>query len=174
MPRVHKVKRIKGGVKEYICVKCRKPIEPGQEYYHWTKYKQSVRQQHVTCGYPKRSQLSDSKMGPVWDEIDGFNPSELEQVDDIKSALQSIAGVATDVAAEYNESADGIEQQFSNSPTGDACREVADALESWAADLENWEPSADTEEGTKTFEDWLEEVREEAQDIVSEAPEYNG
>jgi hypothetical protein len=176
VPKVHRVKRTRGGKKEYRCVKCGKPIEPGQEYYHWTKYKQPVRQQHVSCGYPKRSQLSNSKMGPVWDAVDDAI-AELQKgqtLEDFKSTLESVAQTAHDVASEYEESADNIEQQFSSSATADACRNAAEQLESWAEDLENWEPSVDTDEGTKPVDEWLDQVREEAIEKLGEQPEYEG
>jgi len=174
VPKVHKVRKSSAG-KEYICVKCRKPIVAGQEYFHWTKYRSATQQQHVDCGYPRRSQLSNSKMGPLWDEVDAFTPDGHESADDLQSALADIANVANDVAAEYSEAADNIESASgSGALTSEACRTVAEELESWASDLENWEPTADTEEGAKPVDDWLQEVREEASELVGNCPEYQG
>lgn len=171
MPKVHKVKRTRGGKKKYICVKCREEIVAGEEYYHWTKYRSPIRQQHVKCGFPKRSQLSNSKMGPVWDAVDDAS-SELQKctsVEDLKAALESVAQTAHDVASEYEESADNIEQQFSSSATADACRQAAEQLEDWAESLESWDPSIDVID-----DETLDQARSEAEDKLGEQPEYEG
>jgi hypothetical protein len=67
-----------------------------------------------------------------------------QAVGDMQGGLEEAASEAEEVASEYNESADNIEQTFSSSPTADECRERAESLESWAGTLQSVSIEADS------------------------------
>lgn len=187
MPRVFLKTRNRGGEKTYKCDKCGKTIEPGQEYLTW-KFNRGARYlRHATCGYPRRSELSNSKMVGVWDAVDAFDVSGATSADDIKSDLESVAQAAREVAQEYADSADNIEASWpAGNPTSEACRATSDELEAWADELESWEPDSESpdvddfeggeasDEYAEAYDSWLQECRDSAQDKVNEAPEYQG
>lgn len=62
-----------------------------------------------------------------------------QAVEDLKGSLEEQASEAEDIASEYNESADNIEQTFSSSSTADECREKAETLEGWSGTLQGVE-----------------------------------
>ena len=169
--KVHTVTRTKGGSKQYLCTACHEPILPGQKYHHWTPYRSTTRQRHVSCGYPRPTELSNSKIAVVDEAVQDLDLSG--NVEDMKAALEGLASTAEEVASEYNDSADGIESHFpSGNPTSEACRNVAEALESWAQELQSWDP--DDREEDDDEDDYLDACRESAQELVGNKPEYEG
>lgn len=179
MPRAFLKTKNRGGHKTYKCSVCKEEIAPGDQYYTWKFNRGSRYFQHATHGHPRRSQLTQSKMGEVWDAVDAFDVSQAEQPEPIFEALQAVADVAESVASEYNDAADSIESSFpSGNPTSEACRATAEALESWASDLTSWQPDYDSwreaKEAFDTKEDWIEDLRQQAQDVVDDQPEYQG
>ena len=170
-----KTKAPKG--REYICEKCGKVIEPGTQYYSWKFNFGATHMQHAEHGPPRASQLTNSKMGEVYDAVSDFDVSSCESPEDMKAALQSVADAARSVAEQYGESADNIEASWpSGNPTSEACRNTQQELESWADSLESWEPDHDSwdKEQHDTEEDWLEECRESASGVLDDQPEYQG
>jgi len=174
MPRPFLKKKNRGGHHVYTCTVCGEPIKAGEQYWTW-KFNHGARYfQHAEHGRPKPSQLTNSKMGELYDAVEAFDPSSCESVDDIKSALADVAEAARSVGEQYGEAADGIESAWpSGNPTSEACRSTADELDSYASSLESWEP--DTDEGdADDKEEWLEECRSAASDLVNDHPEYQG
>lgn len=175
MPRAFLKTKIRAG-REYKCEKCGKVIEPGTKYYTW---KFNFGAQHIQCtdhGAPRPSQLTNSKMGEVWDAQADFDLGDATCADDIEASLASVAEAARSVSEQYGEAADNIESSFpSGNPTSEACRTASDDLESWADELERWQPEDDDEpEDEDEKEEWLEAMRGSAQDLVDNAPEYQG
>lgn len=185
MPKVITIKRKAAGHRVYICQVCGEPVQPGEVYHTW-KFNRGARYwQHKKCGFPKRSMLTNSKMGTVYDAVDSFDVSAVESTDEIKELLAQVAEAARSVAEEYGESADTIEDSWpSGTPVSEACRATSEELHSYADTLENWEPSqekpemdeadGDEQEYNETVEDWLQHMRDEASDLVVEHPEYQG
>lgn len=195
MPKVEKKRKNRGGGKTVgncTAMPCKlaeerggdRSIHPGDEYYTWVFYRGPRYFRHVPCGYPRRGQLTNSKMGAVYDAVDDadFGAST---VDEIKDILSGIAETANEVASEYSDSASNIESSFPGSPTAEACQTVADELESWASDLESWESSTDEpdeddlinldeEERLLAWDEYAEAVREEARGLLEDHPEYEG
>lgn len=114
-------------------------------------------------------------------------------VTEIKDAVQSVADAAREIGGEYGESADNIESGFGHETyQSSELREKADALEAWADELEQWDPSqdepdlsefemddeiddADDQEAydaavDEAVDGWLDEVKSEASDVISEIP----
>lgn len=177
MPKAFLKTKNRGGTKVYTCSRCGEAIAPGEDYYTW-KFNHGGRYfQHAHHGYPLRSQLTNSKMGPVWDAVDTFDVSGATSVDDIRSDLEAVAGAAREVADEYNSSADSIEGSWpSGNPTSQACRDTADALEAFADEIEAWTPDYDEwdKEQFDSEDDWLEDCRNSASELMNDCPEYQG
>jgi hypothetical protein len=179
VPRVFRKTKNRGGHHVYQCeaqpclaegLGGTRDIIAGQDYLTWKFNRGGRHFRHAACGHPRRSELTNSKMGAVYDAVDDFDPTTCETLEDLQAALQDVATAANDVAAEYGEAADGIESSWpSGNPTSEACRATADELESWANNLESWEPTAD-----ESDDDYLDAIREEAQELVNESPEYQG
>lgn len=179
-------------------------IRVGDRYYTWARKNRGVFYQHVECGYPKRSQLSDRKTVVIEDAIDDANkaigdwvpelahaePTYTDGYEDVRSALESVAEVARDVGQEYQDGFENMPEGFQQGGTGQAMEEVAQELDSWADELESWSPSSedpdmpDREEDEdedeyrercqQALDDWAEEVRSDAEDAMSGMPEYQG
>lgn len=111
-------------------------IKKGTTYYWW-KFRHGGKRYSATR--PRASQLTQSdKLSRVYAADEALQDAigAASSPEDLVSALNDAAEVAREVAEEYTESADNIEQSFSSSPTADDCREKAGELEGWADELE--------------------------------------
>lgn len=196
MPRVHQKVKSKRG-KDYTCRVCSKIIEPGQPYYVFEKRYGGPNRRHVSCGYPRPSELSGRKTALIDDAILDFNPDACESVEDLQAELQAVAEVAREVGQEYEASADNMPESLQYGYQAEAMREVAQELESWADNLEDFEPDEeepdedaisgltgvdwdDPESVSEALEeakrDWLDQVRDQARSKLEDepVPEYQG
>lgn len=173
MPRVHRLT----AAKDYPDI----GVAKGGTYFKWKK-RHGPTQRSAT--YPRPSQLSNAKYAVIEDEIESARRT-IEGTDDaeeMKSALQSVADVAREVASEYEESHSNMESAF---PSGcpkmeeleekrDACESFADSCESHDIDTgeleahDDSEPPAD-EERAKEHDAWAERRLELVQDLRDEA-----
>lgn len=203
MPRAFLKTKNRGGHHTYTCTRCGEPIEAGQTYYTWKFNRGGRFYQHGEHGYPKPSQLSNSKIAVLLDAVQEADLGSCETVEDMKAVLADVANSAREVAQEYADSADNIESSWpSGNPTSEACRETSENLEGYAEDLESWDPGDDFDEGAaieqartewdddnpdamgdaegidalveQYREEWVDEKREEAQSLMDEHPEYSG
>jgi len=176
MARVTQHRKTKGGKKTFICVGCHGEILPGERYSAWTLYRQPTRYRHLRCGPPTATQLSNSKMAQVEEAASAIDLGSCASPGEMSAELQGVADTARQVAEEYGESADSIEQSFPGSPTAEACRTAQEELDSWADDLEGWEPEDDefNSENHADEEDWLEAECQSAQETLDNRPEYQG
>lgn len=189
--------------REYRCSGCKQEssvIAPGEEYYEWHPRNGPPGRRHVKCGYPRRSMLSGSKLGTLWDaqddaneQIDAWAP-EIDSPDysDVKSALESVAEAARDVGQEYADGIQNMPDALQYSPTAEAMQQCADDCEAYADALDGWSPDEeepDLPEGlpdddgfdenesdrTKAFEEWVEAVKDSARAALEDdSPEYQG
>jgi len=112
-------------------------------------------------------------MAVIDEAVAKFDISGAESIEDIKSALEDLAGEARSVAEEYAESASNIEQAFpSGNATSEACQTASAALDSWADDLEGWEPGDKLDEMTE--EEFVEQERYAANELLADQPSYEG
>lgn len=190
MPRVtqHTARKSKY---ERLCQTCRKPMEPGQRYYYWSRRFGSYGQeyyQHVECGYPRPTQLSSRKTAVVDEavqvaqgELSSWSP-ELPELDpgettfevdfsDLSAALESVADEAEGVGEEYESSADNMPESLQYGEQAEAMRDVAERLREWAEGLRSWEPTDDTLELPErdAYEDeegWLADVEAAFENLV--------
>lgn len=191
MPRVHTAtKSPRATKKPYVCTGCREEIVAGQKYYTWSRRFQGPRYRHVSCGFPRPTELSDRKTAQVeeaigdaetalqgvsWtlDETDepGGTVDLGDVVSQISDILSEVGGIAEDVGSEYESSADNMPESLQYGYQAEAMREVAGELSDWADNLNSWSPSA--EESIELDELGDDGDREtwasEAQDKIDEA-----
>lgn len=197
MPRVYTKTKSDRGFKVYVCSGCNKPVEPGQQYYTWSRRfggrgKGVDYYRHVSCGYPRPTQLSSAKTAVVEEavqdvqkEMGEFHGGMNELVGGIAGMLSSVAETAREVAEEYRDGVNNMPDSLQYSPTADAMNSTADELESWADNLDSWEydqaefewdPDPEDEDADRESaeDEWRESVRSSADDILSEMPYYQG
>jgi len=182
-----------------VCNSCSQEIARGDEYYTWEKRYGGPQYRHVSCGYPRQSDLSSAKtaqlhdaISDAQDQIASWDPdAESPDTSDLESFLSDVASTARDVAQEYRDSYDNLPENFQMGATGEALETVADELESWADEVES--PSFSEDEPTydedpteseeqiakarqETLESWTENVRQEALDHLEsqDVPEHQG
>jgi hypothetical protein len=149
MPRVSE--RTAGKTKDdrvRHCERCSDGIKSGERVYTWSFFRQPARWQHTTHGYPKQSQLTQSKMTTVYEAVEDADLSGAETTEDLQAVLQTVAESVREVAEEYERSAEAMGE------AGSEMQERAGELESWADELESWEPS----------EEWDPDATEEDED----------
>lgn len=197
MPRVTTHKKVRGQ-KVYRCQRCGQPVEPGQQYYYWSRRVAPNNYQHVDCGYPRASQLSGRKTAVVLDaaqdaenavgawepEVPTVDPdtTELElDVSDLEGYLEDVAQSAEDVADEYEESVSNMPDSLQYSPSAEASNDVAERLRDWADSLRStdFDTTVTAEESSvESWEEaWAEAVqaaRDAATENLGDVPEYEG
>src|SRR5262252_6121080 len=110
MPRVYTVNKARASKRTRICRVCGHEIQPGETYrYFEPRYGPPV--MYCAEHHPRRSHMTSSKLGVLYDAQDDFAPSEYESLEDLRSGLESIAETAREVASEYEDS-------ISNMPEG--------------------------------------------------------
>jgi hypothetical protein len=158
---------------------------------------------HVECGRPKPTQLSSRKTAVIDEAIGDANwPTPTFDANDsglaenflaeVKSVVEEIGSVIRDVGQEYQDSFDNMPEGLNQGDTGQALEAVAQEMEDKADELESWDPSSEEpdwpdtpdesdesddaidDERQQAFETWADDVLQEAQDAVSEYPEYQG
>jgi hypothetical protein len=160
------------------CLRCNKKIEVGQGY-RWLALRIAngsiTRRLHVTCGSFKRSEttLSD-KLGRVWDAQDDLGTAisqwgDEDDIEDLRSALETAAETAQEVGDEYEESLGNMPDGLQQGDTGQQIQEKADQCHEWngeltdaAGNLEEFEQADDGTESSR--EDWATEQRQTAQE----------
>lgn len=172
-----RVTYVKKSQKSWMCEKCGKAIEVGQSYKHvsprsgpWEHGRKRIR--CADCPTWKPSELTFSKMAGVYaaqEDFQGFIAgwSPEDGVVDIESALEEFASNVEQVADEYQESADNIEEGF-RYPTGQSEElvEKADSLRNWAEEVRS--AYQDIDEDAKG--DDLQSSVEDAIGITDECP----
>ena len=181
--RVHtKTKSNRGA--EYHCARCRKVILPTTKYHEWSFRYGGTYRQHEECGYPKPSQLTQSKLSEVYAAQESFSVEGMDEPDDIASEMNEVAEAARSVAEEYREAVSAMNMEGS----GNESEERADALESYADEIENVagdiegetfeveeaeegvekvEGAEPKDEQGRTREEWLQELRDNATEAVN-------
>lgn len=133
MPRVYtKVKSTRGAPR--TCGKCGKRIEPKQRYYEWGFRYGGTYRRHVDCGYPKMSELTQSKMSTVLASIEDAEEQlpSASTFDEIAELAEAVAESAREVAEEYREAVRAMNMEGA----GTENEERADQLDSYADELD--------------------------------------
>lgn len=169
MPRVYD-KRANVGAKKKTCGKCNKEIKPGDRYYTWSFRYGGTYLRHVSCGHPRQSELTQSKLSGVYaaqedgqaaiDEWDG------EEASDIAQALNDAAEAAREVATEYEDGIQNMPDSLQQGSVAEEMQEKADAINAWADELES--AASDVEGEDKPEEPDLGGIRKQSKEAKSD------
>lgn len=170
MPKVIETKKIARG-KDVTCEKCHTKIEVGEMYYKWEFRYGGAHSQHVKCGRPRPSQLTQSKMSGAYAALesaeDQLNAAGLDEPGDIASILNSCAEEIGNVADEYQEGIDNMPEGLQQGATAQESEEKINNLNDFKDNLES--VASDIEGETFEFdEDEPEEPAEEETEIEIE------
>lgn len=170
MPRVTTQKKSNRG-QQIDCEKCRKPIWPGEEYYQWAFFRGRAHNQHVECGRPTRSQLTQSKLATVYDAQDSAQDeiAKLESPDEIAEQVRAVAESAREVAEEYRDAVEAMNMTGSGNESeerADQLEEYADQLEATADEIEG----ETNEDGDEPKDEFLERLRDDATSAIEDCP----
>ena len=180
------------------CRVCGTPINAGDSY-KWAKPR--YRGKVVVCSEHQItiSMTSSSKMVAIWEAQEdlGKEIADAGDVENIASALESLAETAREVGEEYQDSAASPREYFPDSSVADENEERAQNLDVWAdeldttansirgdsSDIEDLQVSIDNlEEDGENYEKEkdeleteleikLDEARSQADDALNECPE---
>ena len=174
MARIYHIKRAR---KTWKCESCGKEIEPGQPYKHvsprpgpWAHGRKRTR--CAECPTWKQSELTFSKMAGVYAAEEDFavvmaSWAPEDGLEEIETALEGFAAQVEEVADEYEESANNIEDGCGHSTyQSEELLEKADGLRDWANDVRSAYGDID---GEKIGQDLYDEV-ESMVSITGECP----
>jgi len=136
------------------CNKCGQDILPGQDRYEWSFRFGGTYRRHVTCGFPRPSELTQSKMAQVYaatEAVEDLVHAEGDlALDDLVQALETAAEEIEQVVSEYNEAAENFGGQGENADRAmeldsyaDTIRNAADSLDEDTATLEDMQAAVD-------------------------------
>ena len=167
MPKVYTytTKARRDGKPPLKCGVCREDILPGQKRYEYEFRYGGKRVRHVTCGYPKRSELTQSKMSSVYATIEGIEGSWGDSTQEIAMNLQAIIDTVEEVKTEYEEAAENFGNAGPSQEMADELDMFQSTLESALSEVENMEREEDED-----VDDFLQRVIEVAQGAVDECP----
>lgn len=173
MPRVHTTKSARLSAKDRSCVRCGVSIKPGETFHQWSFRYSGTRYQHGRCGYPRPSQLTQSKMVTVLLAQESAQDSMAELkaetgvAESIQGLLNDVGNAAREVGEEYREAAESM------GGAGGQNEERADGLDSYADEMESWEPETEEPAEGSSEEDWdeyLEAIVDEANQAMGIMP----
>lgn len=183
--RVKPTGQRKGGKPPFRCRKCGNAIEPGQDRYEWSFRYGGTYRQHVSCGAPRASELTQSAgkqtlyaaQEAVEDALGGADPETIEEFeswrDGIASALRDASSDATDVAGDYEAAAEPFGGEGENAERRDSCETWASDLDDAASEVEDVEVEAVEREADESDEDFEQRQHEAldtaVQDVRSKA-----
>jgi len=163
--KVHYVKSARKSTKSRKCRACGNEVQP-KESYKWAEPRFGPIMIWCHQHSPRRSDLTSSKMGAVYDAQDLFK-TEANTIDDLQMDLQSVADVATEVKEEYEESIANMPEALQeSSPAAEDMRERIEALEEYASNLEDFNP--DEQMDDESDDEFVSRIQDEAQDLVND------
>jgi hypothetical protein len=188
MPRVVLRKANRGAVVHKSCSAriCRASeaaggpfIQPGQQYYSWSFRYGGTYYQHKGCGFPRPSQLTQSKISGVLAEVEaaedalGLLTAEDAGMDPA-TILDPVAEAATSAAEEYRAAAEEM------GSAGERWDSVADELEAWTEELQAFEPEdawAEPDSNDKdapshedAAQEWIDNLVDSVQELLGNVP----
>lgn len=128
MPRVYE-QTARTSKNRRVCQKCREEVKPGDRYYQWSFRYGGTRNQHVACGRPLRSQLTQSLLSSIYAAEEEFEKLPEDATwGDRASAVEAIAEAAGEVMEQYRAAAENFGGAGEHA-------ERADELEQWVDSL---------------------------------------
>lgn len=185
MPRVIEKRANRGATKSKTCGArdCReeagRSIIAGQQYYTWSFRYGGTHYQHKACGYPRPSQLTQSKVGAIYaaqeaaeDELAALTWEDAGK--DPQEILEPVIESAREVAQEYRDAAESM------GSAGEEMESKADNIESWVDELESvsvddWEEPDAGDKDAPSLEDaaqeWVDDFIATVQEALGNLPE---
>lgn len=134
------------------------------------------------------------------EDWDGDTESLDTSLEGLTDLISMVVESARDVASEYEEGVNNMPDGLQYSPTAEAMNDVAQRLNDWADELEYFEPTTDEpdwperdrdeddedaewsdedeakfrEKVAEVYTEWADNARSEAEDKLSDMPEYEG
>lgn len=154
------------------CGRCATPLPVGSEYRYWASFRGP---KHVRCMAPgctpRQSELESSKLSAIYASVEEAESSlaHFDATDDIEDIKEGIAMIVREVGSTVQEVADEYREAAADdngnifNPDMD---ERASTLESSASELDSWEPTLDDPDDETDLHDWLEALKEEAQEAI--------
>lgn len=151
MPRVYTTKSARPSKFTRTCITCGAVVQPG-ESYQYAEPRIGPKLHWCFRHHPKRSQLSTSRLGPLWDAIDEFDPQIFSTLEDLKARVEEIISIANDIQGEYEDSLQNMPTQ--EGPVPEAMQENINFLQAYATDLENidWDSKEPNEDARAEVE----------------------
>lgn len=204
MARVNYVKSFRGTSKtkdgNLTCSRCGGKIKKGDSYRWWANKMGRSSFKRVRCMKPECApkpwehmttsphiaglmQAEEAGHEAVADVSHSGDASEF--CSQVADAVQTVADGVRDVAEGYSEGASNMEDGFGH-PTyqSEELQTKAEEVEGQADELESWEPSnteppepeegEDEDEREETINNWVEEVRDEANDAITDGCQVPG
>lgn len=147
------------------CGKCSKEIKKGEPYLWWKPFRSGKRLRCGTCPRPRPSETATNEKvslclsagESVEDAINLFRKNE--DLEDLRSALESAAETVREASEAYRESAQNIEDGFQHTTSqseelaekGDNLESKADEIDSAASALEDFDEAAAEEEAEAEY-----------------------
>lgn len=193
MARIHVVQKARKD--QGVCDRCGVKLSAG-ESYKWVGLRPSGPGSHLkkkrctSCPTWRQSELVFSKRAGIYAAMESwedFLDNGFDTPDEVQSALEEVANQVREVAGEYEESADNMEDGFGHATyKSDELREIAETLEGWADEIEyaidslpdapdeddpttwgSYEPDddADDDERDEAFDQAMDEWRDEVRQL---------
>jgi len=165
-----KVNTVKKAQKDQgTCPACGKEIKAG-DAYKWAKGRfTSKKIRCESCAFRQSDLTSSDKLSQVYAAQEAAEDAMAEwdgDGEEAKSIMETLAEAIREVAQEYQESADSIHENFSESSTADECEEKANDLEQWADDCEQAGEEGEFDEDDIDFDEdnvAVEDCKDEAE-----------
>lgn len=181
MPRIETVKKARKA--QGVCESCGNGILAGAGYRFIKARYGPIRKRHLECPSWRLSEMTTSKMATAYaaqesghDAIDAIEVPEPDAgnfkgeaeslVSELKTILEEVANGYNECASDYQEGLDNMPDQLQDGDVGQQIQEKIDGLESAAQDLESWDPQDDEPGEDQSFEEWANDVMQEARDAI--------
>ena len=146
--------------KEYICSKCEKKIEKGEEYYRFSLTRFQVPRILCLACKPTRSQMTGSDFLSTMYGIEDDSIAKLTtgDMEDAQSAVEAIVGELEELRDETEERHENMPEQLQDAPTGELLQGRVDSVQEMIDELEAVDIDIDDELTTCEKEERKEEI----------------
>lgn len=160
MAKAHKQK----AKKEYVCTKCGKTINKGEEYYKIEAMYSRTKYRCSNCK-PERSELTSSEYYRwLWDLQDHLEDRYDLETEEVKDELYS---ELEDVRDELQDKLDNMPEQLQYAPTGEMLQERIYAIDDAMNELDNLEyPDREDCEDDEEYNDQIEYYKQQICDTI--------
>jgi len=164
------------------CNRCGRRIEAG-EGYKWVQPYRGAKRCYCTSCQLRASDTTTGRLGEVYAAQEGAQDSladwDGQNVDDLRSLLETLNEELERLRDEYQEAADNMAEHFEGSEPHTELESASEQLDDWASqvadciselDDEDEDEEATEEERVEQHAKWLEERREAAENVINDNP----